>query len=132
MIARAIITGNSSEPRYLQRVVCGRHRLIGDEPVDHGGQDGGPAPFDYLLIALGTCTSITLRMYAERKGWDLGTVSVKLKLTREHRANRIEREVSFSAALDEAQRAKLADICERTPVTVAIGQGMAISTSVSP
>ena len=131
MIARGTVAGNSADPKYLQRIVSGKHELLGDEPMDRGGQDRGPAPFDYLLVALGACTSITLRMYAERKRWDLGTVTVKCKLTREHRENRIEREVSFSASLSEAQRAKLADICEHTPVTLAISQGVPISTSVA-
>jgi len=129
-IAKAVAIGESGTPKYVQRIECGKHTSLADEPQSRGGQDAGLAPFDYLMAGLAACTSITLRMYAERKGWDLGTVSVEAELWREKDASRVERKVSVSAALDDAQRAKLADICERTPVTLALKQGVAISTTI--
>ena len=83
-----------------------------------------------VLSGLGAFTSITLRMYAERKGWSLGTVTVRLKLFREETGIRIEREVALGAELDDDQRARIADICERTPVTLALKSGIAIRTTL--
>ena len=128
MSARVTVVGDTADPKYIQHISSGSHQLVSDEPLKLGGGDAGPAPFDYLLTSLGSCTSITLRMYAERKGWSLGVVTVKLEFRRENDVNRITREISISAALTEEQRAKLADISERTPVTLAIKQGVAIET----
>jgi putative redox protein len=127
-IARATVVGESSDANYRQRIRVGAHELVADERAARGGHDVGPAPFEYLLTALGSCTSITLRMYAERHGWNIGTVTVTLDLFREAEANRIEREVAISAPLDEEQRAKLTEVCERTPVTLAIVRSVPIAT----
>lgn len=130
-ISRVTVVGRAGDAKYVQRVTSGSHQLLGDEPTDRGGGGAGPAPFDYLLAALGTCTSITLRMYADRKGWDLGHVTVALDYAREKDATSIKREVSVSAPISEEQRARLADIVERTPVTLAIKQGVPIATKVA-
>ena len=132
IIAQVAIVGEAGAPNYIQHVTSGRHKLLADEPTERAGGDAGPAPFDYLLAALGSCTSITLRMYAERKGWDLGNVSVKLEYIRESKeVARITRAVSVSASITEEQRARLADIIERTPVTLAIKQGVGIASTVA-
>ena len=75
-IATATVT--SEETPYGVRINTGGHRLRGDEPADHGGADGGPAPFGLLLSGLGACTAITLRMYAEHQSWPLASVDVEL------------------------------------------------------
>jgi putative redox protein len=131
VLSQVTVVGKAEDPNYVQQIDAGSHRLLGDEPTDRGGRGAGPAPFDYLLTALGTCTSITLRMYAERKGWQLGRVAVKLDFTREKDSSNITREISISAPLSEEQRARLADIAERTPVTLAIKQGVQVGTKVS-
>jgi putative redox protein len=128
LIAKATVIGEGHAPRYVQKVQCGTHAMLADEAAEGGGANAGPSPFDYLISGLGACTSITLRMYAERKGWELGTVTVELRLKRENDENRIARTVSISASLSEPQRAKLAEICERTPVTLAIKPGIPIET----
>ena len=74
----ATATVISEEKPYGVRIDAGGHELRGDEPVDHGGADSGPAPFGLLLSGLGACTAITLRMYAERQGWPLAGVDVEL------------------------------------------------------
>lgn len=131
IVSTVTVVGEAGAAKYVQRVANGRHKSLSDEPTERGGGDAGPAPFDYLLAALGTCTSITMRMYADRKGFDLGQVNVKLDYVREKDGGRIAREISVSRAITEEQRTRLADIIERTPVTLAIKQGVAIASTVS-
>jgi putative redox protein len=114
--------------RLTQEVVAGSHRLLADEPVSAGGGDLGPNPYDYLLAALGACTSMTLRLYADRKKWPLEKVTVRLRHEKIHAADcadcetkdgkidRIEREIDVSGPLDSAQRARLLQIAEMCPV----------------
>lgn len=119
--------------RYLTTINTGRdlkHQLIADEPPRLGGADAGPAPFDLLVSALGACTAITLTMYAEKKGWPLEGLEVHLEYLGGATPPRIERTLAPSGPLDEAQRARLADVAERTPVTLAIKNGVPIHTTL--
>ncbi|MFI4976787.1 MAG: OsmC family protein [Caulobacterales bacterium] len=115
---------------YRVTIRTGGHELVGDEGPALGGADAGPAPYDLLLSALGACTAITLRMYAQRKEWDLQAVHVDLHLITEDKAQRIERTLGFTGDLDAEQRARLADIAERTPVTLTLKSGLPIETKV--
>jgi putative redox protein len=133
LIARCSVGAAESDPDYRQTVHCGHHTMLADERPAHGGADAGPTPFEYLLSALGSCTSITLRMYAERKGWQLGSVTVSLALHRSRDgASRIERDVTVSGALTAEQNARLAEICEKTPVTLVLKAGIGIATTLQP
>ena len=128
LVAAVTVVGEADAPKYVQKIRADGHDLLADEHASLGGADAGPAPFAYVLSGLGACTSITLRMYAERKGWSLGGVTVRLKLFREETGIRIERDVVVGGELDDDQRARLADICERTPVTLALKRGVEIRT----
>jgi putative redox protein len=130
LLARCSVVGAAEDPNYRQTVRCGRHSMLADERPAHGGADAGPTPFEYLLSALGSCTSITLRMYAERKRWNLGTVTVSLTIHQAPEGNRVERRVTLSAAVTTEQASKLAEICEKTPVTLALKAATRISTSI--
>lgn len=126
VIATATLDSTSG---YAQKIDAGGHALTADEATSHGGTNTGPPPYGLLLSALGACTSITLRMYAERKGWDLGKIHVALRHEKTaDGADHIAREVTFSAPLSEEQRARLAEIAEKTPVTKTIKAGASIQT----
>lgn len=121
------------ETPYLVTISVGRHTIIADEPKVLGGRDAGPPPFGLLVAALGACTSATLKMYAERKGWPLASLEVTLRYLRSQagEADRIERTLTLDG-LDDDQRARLADVAERTPVTLALKGGVSIETRLAP
>ena len=116
---------------WSTRVDAGRHSLVADEPAALGGQDAGPAPYDLLLASLGACTAITLRMYAERKGWPLDEARVELQHHKDGDRSKIVRVLHLTGDLDADQRARLADIAERTPVTLTLKAGADIATSLA-
>lgn len=116
--------------RYATTITTGRHTLTADEPERLNGADAGPAPFDLLLSALGACTSITLKMYAEHKAWPLEALEVRLRYHGDETPPRIERVLVPTGPLSVDQRARLADVAERTPVTLAIKGGVPIQTSL--
>ena len=105
---------------YQQSVRVGRHRLTADEPVSLGGEDAGPAPMDLLLAGLGACTSITLRMYAERKHWPLTAVRVALQHDKLDdgggSVDRITRVITLEGELTLEQRDRLLAIANKCPM----------------
>lgn len=116
-----VIVASSGEGKLTQVVMAGRHVLRADEPAEAGGDDLGPTPHEYLLAALGSCTAITVRMVAARKGWPLEHVEVRLRrgtLPAEQGGpgTLILRDIVLEGALDEDQRRKLLDIAEKCPV----------------
>ncbi len=138
------VTVRSLSPGALrQRVSAGRHVFVSDEPVGIG-DDAGPTPYDLLLAALGTCTSMTLRLYADRKGWPLQGVSVRLRHGRHHAedceaceskpamVDVIEREIELHGPLGVEQEARLLAIAERCPVHRTLTGDLRIVTRLSP
>jgi putative redox protein len=118
--------------RYHVELQAGRHALAADEPAENGGADTGPAPFGLLLSGLGACTAITLRMYADRKRWPLEGVDVQLAYTVKDRATRwIDRQITLRGPLEDDQRARLAEVAEKTPVTRAVRAGTEIRTTIA-
>ena len=129
-IARAVGSTESTAAKYRVDVRVGAHQIIADEPVAAGGGDLGPSPFGLLLSGLVACTATTLRMYAARKGWELATIEVDVRYDVDLDGRRvIERTITVPVGLSEEQRARLADIAERTPVTLAIRDGTPITTT---
>src|SRR5467141_5422849 len=124
---RAVVVRGSGAA-FAQEIVAGPHRMAADEPVSVGGTDTGPSPYDFLLAALGACTSITVGMYARRKGWPLEEVTVHLRHSKIHASDcaecetkegmldRIERDIHFAGSLTTEQRFKLLEIANKCPV----------------
>jgi putative redox protein len=117
-----------SQGGLTQNIQIRGHRITADEPVDEGGADAGPNPYELLLGALGSCTAITVQLYAKRKGWPLESVEVALQHerihaedcadcdTREGYLDRITKLITFNGPLDAAQRERLSEIAELCPV----------------
>jgi putative redox protein len=116
---------------YAVSITAGHHQLSADESAALGGKDTGPAPFEILCSALGACTAITLRMYAVRKAWPLRAVHVDVRFSGTGKEGAITRVLSFEGELSQEQRARLADIAERTPVTLTLKNGVAITTTLA-
>ncbi|CAM5408665.1 osmotically inducible protein C [Streptomyces spiroverticillatus] len=137
-----VVSENGVGP-YGQQVRAGHHLLAADEPEPEG-TGTGPGPYDLLLAALGSCTSMTVRMYADRKGWPLEKVTVSLRHRRVHAADRagspsgnglvsqITREIRLDGALDADQHRRLMEIAEKCPVHRTLTAGALISTTPVP
>ncbi|MEV4163177.1 bifunctional alpha/beta hydrolase/OsmC family protein [Nonomuraea dietziae] len=130
--------------RYTQEITAGRHRLTADEPLSVGGADAGPTPYDLLLAALGGCTSMTIRMYADRKRLPLQGVTVRLRHRRIHAKDcadceteagtldKIEREILLEGPLDQEQRRRLLEIADKCPVHRTLTSEVVIETVEAP
>jgi putative redox protein len=125
---RQVVVRETRTSKFQQTVSVGPHRMLADEPVAAGGEDSGPGPYDFLLAGLGACTSMTMRLYADRKSLPLDRVSVTLTHNKIHAEDcaecetrtgmldRIDRVIGMDGALDAEQRAKLMEIADKCPV----------------
>jgi putative redox protein len=139
-----VVVNETRRGRFQQEIVAGAHRFFADEPVQVGGLDSGPGPYDLLLAALGACTSMTLRIYAEHKALPLDRVTVRLHHSRVHAADcescetkegmidRIDRQITLRGDLDAAQRSRLLEIADKCPVHRTLGAEIEIRTSEQP
>lgn len=122
--------------RYQQTVRTGRHELVADEPVDAGGDDAGLAPYDFLMAALGACTSMTLRMYAERKALPLRRVHVELRHEKIRNADqppvdRIERVITLEGDLTPEQRQRMLEIANKCPMYRTLTSNIQIESTIT-
>jgi putative redox protein len=125
---RRVVVQETRKSKFNQIITVGPHHLVADEPKAAGGEDAGPGPYDFLLAGLGACTSMTMRLYAERKSLPLDRVTVTLKHskiyakdcaeceTRDGMLDQIERDIAMDGALDAEQRKKLMEIADKCPV----------------
>ena len=124
----------STTKRYAQKITAGNHSYYSDEPKALKGDDTGPAPYDLLLSALGSCTSITLTMYAERKKIKLDTVSVRLNYIPPNELEgtpcRITRKIHIEGDFSEEQHHRMLEIANRCPVHRTLRKGMEITSSI--
>jgi putative redox protein len=127
---------------FAQDITAGVHRLRSDEPTASGGSNTGPTPYDLLLAAIGSCTSMTVAMYARRKQWPLEHVTVRLRHARSHAADCagcesesakldvIERDIELKGTLADDQQSRLLEIANRCPVHRTLNSGIDIRTTV--
>jgi uncharacterized OsmC-like protein len=125
---RNVVVRETRNSKFQQTITTGPHRLLADEPVAAGGEDTGPGPYDFLLASLGACTSMTMRLYADRKSLPLERVTVTLKHQKIHAEDcaecetkagmldQIDRVIAMEGALDAEQRKKLLEIADKCPV----------------
>ena len=139
-----VVVSETGRGRFQQEVTVGRHRFLADEPERVGGLDSGPGPYDLLLAGLGACTSMTLRLYAERKKLPLDRITVRLSHNKVHAADcetcetkegmidRIDRTITIEGALDQAEHARLLEIADKCPVHRTLTSEIEIRTSEAP
>jgi putative redox protein len=137
-----VVVAETGDGGLAQYLLDGRHHLIADEPADKGGQDRGPGPYELLLMALGACTSLTLRLYANRKQWPLERVVVTLSHARDYAEDcatcdtktvmldHIDCTIAVKGPLDEAQRTRLLSIANQCPVHRTLTSKIVITTKV--
>lgn len=125
---KKIVHIHLSKENYKTVMTAGNHELLADEPSHMGGKDSGPDPYDYLLMSLGSCTVITLKMYADRKKWDIEDIYVELRHFKEHaddcvdckdpkaKIDKIEKEIIVKGNISDEQREKLLEISKKCPV----------------
>jgi len=126
----AILVRETGAGLFQVDIQAGATHFLADEPVKFGGLGSGPDPYDLLAAALGACTTMTLRLYARRKGWPVEDISVCVSHARGGLGDRdaFTREVTVTGALDEAQRARLAEIANRCPVHQTLERGADVVT----
>lgn len=143
LAAGSVQVRETGEGRFQQDVRVGRHAWTADEPVSVGGDDAGPSPYDHVLAGLGTCTSMTLRMYVERKGWDVGPIDVVVRHDRvpeeglglrgvNGRVDRMRVAISVEGDLDETQRESILRIAGRCPVHRTLTHDVIVETELVP
>ena len=137
------VTVHTPGSGFRTGVAVRQHTLVADEPEEVGGTDQGPTPYDLLAAALGTCTAMTIRMYADRKQWPLDGVTVTVEHdrlhaedcasceTREGKLDRLRRTLTLDGDLDDAQRARLAEIADRCPVHRTLEGEIVIETALA-
>ena len=137
-----VVRVSEADPKgFLQDVMGGpKHHALADEPLSYGGTDQGMSPYGFLAAALGACTSMTLRMYARRKGWPVEHISVDVTHDKVHaqdaetatdvRIDRFHRLIRLEGPLDEAQRDRLLEIADKCPVHKTLEKGAAVTTEI--
>ena len=136
------VTVRTGHGKFGTQIVTPTHRFVADEPESYGGGDAGPTPYDYLLAALGSCTAMTMKMYADRKGWPFAGTTIRLTHERDHhldcdhceepgaKIQAIHRAIELDGdALSDEQRAKLIEIADRCPVHRTIEGALHIHTA---
>lgn len=133
---KILVVAETLQGLFTQKITTGAHTFAGDEPVDMGGLDSAPAPYDFLMAALGSCTSMTLRMYARQKNWPLVKTSVTVTHHKETDADGkkkdiFTRAITLEGDLDDAQKTRLIEIANKCPVHRTLENSSTITTTLA-
>ncbi len=134
----AVMVTETGEGPFAELVTIGRHVMRADEPAEAGGRDVGPSPYEFLMAGLGACTAMTLRGYARRHQWPVGTISVTTRHEKiasaggTGRIDRFEREISIVGELSEEQRSRLMLIAESCPVSATLRHPSLVTMKFAP
>jgi putative redox protein len=123
-----MVTATIGRDHYKTELVSSGHQTIADEPEELGGTNLGPAPGEFLMISLASCTAITLRMYADRKKWNVEKIKVEVAFEKAQYKTIFKREISFEGDLDDDQRARLLQIANSCPVHKTLSNPIEIET----
>ena len=126
-----MIKATIGKEHYRTKISSATNTLIADEPISQGGTGKGFAPMDLLASSLAACTSITLRMYADRKEWDLESIEVSVDIETDNATSRFDRKILLKGNLNEEQTHKLLDIANHCPVHKILHGTISINTSLS-
>lgn len=141
-IPQEAVVSETGDGQFTQKIIIGSHVLIADEPIINGGKDTGPSPYDFLLAALGSCTSMTLRMYAKLKKFPLEQVIVRLTHEKIHvddcigcennnsKIDHIDRLIELEGTLTQEQRTQLLEIANKCPVHRTLTSKIIITTKL--
>ena len=130
-MAEATVTAHIGSTNYQVHFDDGKHTWLADEPESLGGGDRGPTPVSLLLSSLGACTSVTLKMYAQRKGWPLDEVHVTLNIETGEEGSTIDRKITLHGGLSDQQRERLLQIANACPVHKILTRSIAIRSGLT-
>ncbi len=140
--AQTVVSIKDKTNKFLTQIQTGRHSLIADEPTDVGGEDLGPSPYQFLTTALGACTAMTMRMYADRKGWEVDEIRVHLNHDKRHsddcadcesstaKIDHFDRIIEIDSQLDEKQLQRLLEIANKCPVHRTLEGDVKVNTTL--
>lgn len=142
-LGRAQAVAQIGIDKFTTDIQMGKHAIRADEPIEMGGNDFGPSPYDLLLASLGACTSMTMKMYAERKGWAIDEITVHLDHDKDYvkdceeceqpssKIDIITRKIEIKADLDDSQLARLRDIADKCPVHRTLHSDVSVNTELN-
>ena len=125
-----MVSAQIGRDKYKTEIISGNHQLLSDETVENGGEDFGPEPPEFLLVALASCTAITLRMYADKKGWPLEKVKVDVEKIKAEWKTIFQLTISFEGDLSQEQRQRLLEIANACPVHKTLTSPIEIDTKL--
>lgn len=128
MSDQVTLKSKSEAEKYRVRMSVRNQTILADEPADKGGGDTAPTPYELLSAALAACTSITLRMYAERKGWAIGQIGVDIDFETEKGVTKFTRRLSFENTLPDDQRERLLAVANACPVHKVLTGSISVET----
>ena len=136
MSTKTKIQGGIGHEHYISKLSMRGHLIVADEPLDNGGKDAGPTPTELILSGLGACTASTLRMYADKKGWDVERIdleiSIRIEKTPAGQISHLESQIDITGNITAEEKARMIEIAQKCPVHKLLSNPIVIQTSAKP